>query len=68
MTNKEKIIRAAKVDDLEEIYELIDQGIDPFAMDINGKTAISYVFNTLYSAQMKKLSKKIARYLYTRHK
>ena len=68
MTNKEKIIRAAKVDDLKGIYELIDQGIDPFAMDINGKTAISYVFNTLDSAQMKKLSKKIAHYLYIRHK
>ena len=68
MTNKEKIIRAAKVDDLKGIYELIDQGIDPFAMDINGKTAISNIFNNIDSAQMKKLSKKIDRYLYIRNK
>jgi hypothetical protein len=68
MTNKEKIIQAAKVDDLKEIFELIDQGTDPFTMDCNGRTAISYVFSTIDSAQMKKLSKKIARYLYIRNK
>ena len=68
MTNKEKIIQAAKAGDVEEILELIDQGTDPFTKDRNGKTAISNIFNNIDSAQMKKLSKKIARYLYTRHK
>ena len=68
MTNKEKIIPAVKVDDLKEIFELIDHGTNPLTMDRNGRTAISNIFSTIDSSQKGKLSKKIARYLYIRNK
>jgi hypothetical protein len=44
MTNKEKIIQAAKVDDFKEIFELIDHGTNPLTMDRNGRTAIFKYF------------------------
>jgi len=69
MTDKKilqtEIIRAAKGGDVAEMCILMGQGANPFGLDHDGKSAVSYISGVINSVQMKELTKETARFLYT---
>ncbi len=69
MTDKKilqtEIIRAAKGGDVAEMCILMGQGANPFGLDHDGKSAVSYISGVINSVQMKELAKETARFLYT---
>jgi len=69
MTDKKilqiEILRAAKVGNVAEMCTLIGRGANPFVLDPEGKSAVSYVSGIINSVQMKELAKETARFLYT---
>lgn len=60
-----EILKAAKVGDVTEMCMLIGQGANPFILDDDGKSAVSYAAAIINSVQMKKLAKQMALFLYT---
>jgi len=46
------------------MFALIDQGTNPFILDEDGKSAISYASGIISTAERKELAQHIARFLY----
>jgi len=68
MTDKRRlqieILKAAKVGNVKEICALITQGANPFILDEDGKSSISYVSGDISTPERKELAQHIARFLY----
>jgi hypothetical protein len=67
MTNKiiqNKLFIASKLVNVQEMCALIDQGANPFILDEDGKSAISYVSGKISTPERKELAQHIARFLY----
>jgi hypothetical protein len=59
-----KLFRASKLVNVKEMCALIAQGANPFTLDEDGKSAISYVSGIISTAERKELAQHIARFLY----
>ncbi len=68
MTDKKtlqlEIFETARDGKLLKIRELIAQGVNPFSLDQDGRSAISYI-SDINQADTKLLAKELARFLYT---
>ena len=59
-----KLFIASKLINVKEMCALISQGANPFTLDEDGKSAISYVSGIISTPERKELAQHIARFLY----
>ncbi|MCF8493795.1 MAG: hypothetical protein K9G65_00105 [Rickettsiaceae bacterium] len=59
-----KLFIASKLINVKEMCALISQGANPFTLDEDGKSAISYVSGIISTPERKELAQHIARFLF----
>ncbi len=59
-----KLFIASKLINVKEMCVLIAQGANPFTLDEDGKSAISYVSGIISTPERKELAHHIAQFLY----
>ena len=63
-TIQDKLFKASKLGNVKEMCKLIAQSANPFALDKDGRSAISYVSGIIGTPERKELAQHIARFLY----